>query len=139
MAEQDSPSALWSLLLAVWLLIIVAITTLPWGNFDGQAHWDRVQWIPFSHFSWRSPRRWLETIANVVLFIPLGFLVVRVHRAHGLWAGVIACGAGLAVSMSAELFQVFTVRRFPTMTDLCTNTFGSLCGAMAADRWGGPA
>ena len=135
MAEQDSPSTLWSLLLAVWLLVIVAITTLPWGDFDGQAHWKRVQWIPFSHLRAWSWGRWRDVIANVALFIPFGFFLACVRRAQGLWAMGIACGIGALVSVSAEIFQVFTTHRFPTMTDVCTNTLGSLCGAALAVRW----
>src|SRR5438093_7992563 len=34
-------------LLVLWTAVIICITTMPWNNFKGHAHWSRVRWVPF--------------------------------------------------------------------------------------------
>ncbi len=127
----------WRIALILWLTVILAVTTMPWRDFDGQAHWERIQWTPFPHVMSWGWGKWKERLANVALFVPFGFLAMRARNDRGLRAGLIISGLGFCLSGSAELFQVFTVHRFPTMTDLCTNTFGTICGVVVAHRWSG--
>lgn len=72
-----------------------------------------------------------QLIANMVLFVPLGFIVGR-----GLRLGAVSSAAvGLAVSMLIEVAQLtglfgiypYAYRTFET-TDLVTNTLGALVG-----------
>jgi glycopeptide antibiotics resistance protein len=105
------------------LAVIVLLTTWPW-RFQDHAHWDAVEWIPFSRYV--RARDW---IANIGLFLPFG--------AAYAWGGVErrlvgqAVVAGLACSLAVELAQVFMHGRAPTVADLIANTTGAWLGA----RW----
>jgi glycopeptide antibiotics resistance protein len=126
----------WRIGLTLWLLLIVAVTTTPWQDFDGRPHWDRVQWTPFPNLQAWGRGKWKEAVANVALFVPLGFLGMRALGGRGLRTAVVVGCLGLGLSTGAELFQVFTLHRYPTMTDICTNTIGALCGTLLGYRGG---
>jgi glycopeptide antibiotics resistance protein len=126
----------WRIALVLWLLVILVVTTMPWRDFDGRPHWDRIQWVPFPHVTTWGWARWKEKMANVALFVPFGFFATRARNGRGLRAGLFIGGMGLCLSIIVEFFQVFTVHRFPTITDVCTNTFGTICGVILAHRWG---
>lgn len=79
--------------------------------------------------------RLLQVVFNVLLFVPLGFLL-RVALRRGL---VVALVAGLAVSLLIELTQLTGVwgifpcgYRLFDVGDLTTNTMGSLVGSLIA-------
>lgn len=92
--------------------------------------------------SW--PVRWLEsscglprptgydvvqTAANVVLFVPLGWFAVALTRLT--WWQVTV--AGLVASVTIELGQAWLrPERFATASDVVANTSGALIGALAA-------
>lgn len=92
--------------------------------------------------SW--PVRWLEasfgiprptgydvvqTAANVVLFVPLGWFAVALTR----WSWWQVTVAGFVASVGIELGQAWLrPERFATVSDVVANTSGALVGAWAA-------
>lgn len=71
-----------------------------------------------------------ESAANVLLFIPLGFLVTRLAGRGFWWLGT---AAGLLSSCAIEAAQfVFLPARYPTAADVLANTLGALLGTLLA-------
>ncbi|GGE99360.1 VanZ family protein [Mycetocola zhadangensis] len=69
----------------------------------------------------------IESMANVALFIPVGFLLVLILGAGRWWLSVLA---GAALSAAIELGQLYFLdARFATMNDVFANTAGTLAGA----------
>ena len=68
-----------------------------------------------------------EVVANVALFVPLGFLLaIAVGR---VWPAVFLCLLG---SAGIEWFQTTLSSRVPTVDDVVHNTMGGVIGALAA-------
>lgn len=67
---------------------------------------------------------WVEFTANILLFAPLGALLV-------LWIGRFGWSvlAAVAISVGAELAQIVIPGREPTIRDVISNTIGALLGA----------
>lgn len=70
---------------------------------------------------------WIEAVANVLLFVPLGFLLTLLLRRHG-WGVVLAIG----LSVAAELAQAIIPSRQPSLRDVLTNAIGAAVGAALA-------
>jgi VanZ family protein len=70
-----------------------------------------------------------DAIANFVLYIPLGFAYSKARRGAGGTLILEAAIVGLLLSMTCELYQVFSPVRFPSMTDVLLNGLGALVGA----------
>ena len=66
-----------------------------------------------------------EVLSNVVVFIPIGFLLGIVLRKGGL-AGVMAVGIGISVVI--ELLQFTMMRGFCETDDVIHNAVGCLIG-----------
>jgi glycopeptide antibiotics resistance protein len=116
-----------ALVLAGVLLVILLVTVRPWYGFVGHSHWQLVEWVPFS-----AGVRPFDIIANVMLFVPFG---AALAWRRGGRAVLFATVAGALLSLSVELYQVYCHGHFPTMTDVLTNTSGTLLGA-ALGAWG---
>ena len=115
-------------LLPLWALFIVLVGTFPLTNFVGHSHWEYIQWLPTAD-NFRSRRFLFDIVANMVLFLPLGYLLDRslstttARRSLFLAVGV----AGL-LSLSMEWFQVYCHNRHPSPTDVVSNVTGTLIG-----------
>ncbi|MDL5352378.1 VanZ family protein [Microbacterium sp. zg-YB36] len=70
---------------------------------------------------------WIEFTANIVMFVPLGFLLTLLVRRH--WLGVVVA---LTVSVAAELAQLLIPSREPSLRDVLANTLGAGLGAALA-------
>ena len=114
----------------LWLAVIVWATTMPWSNFKGHSHWGSVRWVPFRDH----PLILSDDLANVVLFVPFGFLY---FKAMPLRSGRATILAGLLVSAllsgGAEFFQVFCHNRISSTTDVLTNVSGAAIGLWLAN------
>ena len=76
-----------------------------------------------------SPSLW-EYLANVALFIPLGFLSALRWRAIPLWGWVVIA---FSISATLELSQLlFLGGRTASLTDVSSNTVGGFTGALLA-------
>jgi VanZ family protein len=123
----------WTIFLIGWILLILVLCTFPWWVESPQ--WGRVRWIPLLDV-FHSPRRLLrDTIANWLLYLPLGFAYVRLRTAPAAKALGEAAVVGLLLSVTCEFYQVFSPVRFPTMTDVLTNTIGAFAGALIARKY----
>lgn len=117
-------------LLPLWALLIALAGTFPLTNFVGHSHWEYVLWLPTAD-NFRSRRFLFDIVANMALFLPLGYLLDRsfytttICRSLFLAAGV----AGL-LSLSMEWFQVYCHNRHPSTTDVVSNITGSLIGVL---------
>ena len=60
----------------VSLALIVALTTMPWRDYVGHSHWDRVRWVPFSDHGFP------EILLNVALFFPFGYCFRQALHGH---------------------------------------------------------
>jgi len=114
-------------------LVIFAAETMPWVNFKGHSHWTKVCWIPFGDHS--LPGFWWDVLSNIALFAPLGFTGVHATSARKLRAAAKIVALAALVSAAGELFQVYCHNRFPTVTDVCTNTVGSILGVILGFAW----
>lgn len=112
--------------LAAVLAVILLVTVRPWYGFVGHSHWQLVEWVPFS-----AGVRPFDIIANVSLFMPLGAVLAWRRGARAVFLATLA---GALLSLSIELYQVYCHGHFPTMTDVLTNTSGTLLGA-ALGAW----
>jgi VanZ family protein len=78
-----------------------------------------------------------DRIANVLLYIPLGFCLMlwlsrRVRRAAAV---IISVAAGSLLSLAIEVAQVYISSRVPSLMDLTLNALGTLVGATAGVAW----
>jgi glycopeptide antibiotics resistance protein len=72
----------------------------------------------------------LEFTANVLMFVPLGFLVSMLLPVRVWWLALIIC-PGLSVAI--ELTQAAALSaRFATVSDVVSNSTGALIGALLA-------
>jgi VanZ family protein len=68
----------------------------------------------------------IESMANVALFVPVGFLLVLILGARRWWLSILA---GAALSTAIELGQhYFLSARFATINDVLANTAGTIAG-----------
>lgn len=109
---------------------IVLITTLPWSNFQGHAHWAQVSWVPFAS-PFDNPR---DVVLNALVFGVFGYLFARSFSWRSPWIALLAAwGIAAALSASAEFYQVFCHGRFANMTDFFMNNVGVVLG-VAVER-----
>lgn len=70
---------------------------------------------------------WIEFVANILMFAPLGFLLTVLFR-HP-WYGVVLA---LALSAAVEIVQIVIPSRQPSMRDVLANVLGAAVGAAVA-------
>jgi glycopeptide antibiotics resistance protein len=110
---------------ALWVGVILFIV-VPWYRIQDHSHWARVGLVPFM-----TPEvRVRDVIANTFLYVPFGYLYYRVVDRHAGRAVIAAC----LLSLATELTQVYSHGRFPSATDLFSNTVGGWLGAVWAQR-----
>jgi len=122
---------IWRTLLVLWLVSVLFVISLPWWKFDGTPHWRNVQWIPFKGYVFATSIL-IESGANFLAFIPIGYLTVR-SCAPGIKRPLPLAGLlGLAASFSIEIYQLFCHHRVPASSDIMLNTAGAVLGAQLA-------
>ncbi|MGE3152110.1 MAG: VanZ family protein [Nitrospiraceae bacterium] len=123
----------WRFLWCAALLIIIWVTTVPGNVFVGHSHWFIVKWIPLQGF--RLSFEYLTDLAgNILLFVPLGYSQLHLESRLGRSGIPGAVVLGVILSLSVELFQVYSHGRAPSVTDVLCNGVGACIGALAA-RW----
>lgn len=90
----------------------------------------RFTLVPFSREGGGSL---VDNLANVLGFLPFGVLLALGwgSRLNGLYAGVLAA----LLSGSIEIGQIGFAGRYPSATDLTTNTLGGILGFVAGWFW----
>jgi len=95
--------------------------------------------LPFQ-FDW--PTRWrimlsggtVDVVANVLLFLPLGFLFRLARRPPVAHSALTVLWIGALASLAIESAQLFERERFSSVIDVATNAAGAWIGALAYDR-----
>lgn len=125
------PNSLWIIGLC-WVAVILAAGVLPVKNFVGHSHWNSIVWYPSSDLL-NSPQLVLrileDVVANILLFVPLGWIWVQHFSLKGRCPCLSTILIGFFLSLGIELYQVFCHSRFPSLLDLVANTGGTYWGA----------
>jgi len=121
---------MWWILWATWNIVILRFTVLPFENFVGHAHWDKVRWIPlYDH-----PSVLFDIVPNVALFVPFGYLLKRAlsgRSGRQTWILTFLLAGG--ISIGVEFYQVYCPNRFPSTTDIVTNLLGAIIGVLISE------
>lgn len=70
----------------------------------------------------------VQSVMNVMVFIPVGFLIGLSFRRLSWWKAIMA---GCLLSVSIELFQLLLKRGFSELDDVMHNTLGCVIGYIA--------
>jgi glycopeptide antibiotics resistance protein len=98
---------------------VIGVITLAPFHFELPAHW-RV--ITYGH--------WFDGIANVLLFLPLGFLYPLTRANRNAVSPLRVFLLGLVLSTAIETTQLFEHERFTSVIDAVTNAAGAGIGAI---------
>jgi glycopeptide antibiotics resistance protein len=97
-----------------------------------------VTLLPFDFAMPRAPRvmlfgGWVDVVANIGLFVPLGFLYAVARQDAGV-SPVRIMIVGLAASAAIESLQMFEVTRYASLSDVAANAAGAYLGAAGQRR-----
>ncbi|NJP99492.1 VanZ family protein [Streptomyces zingiberis] len=113
---------------ALYTAAVLAITVFPlevtYGPYANQAPWyTQINVIPLITLD-------ATAVPNVIMFVPLGFLLPLLTRAAGLWQVTArAAVASLAIESTQLLLYVVTHNgRSADINDLLVNTLGGVAG-----------
>jgi glycopeptide antibiotics resistance protein len=123
-AAAKSFSQLGLAILAYMLGVTLIITLLPF-QFQRPEHW-RIMMTGDA----------VDIVANVLMFVPLGFLYRLGTRHHARHTTMRVLWIGAIVSSAIESAQLFEIERYTSPLDIATNALGAWLGALAADRLG---
>lgn len=120
--DRETGTRLGVALLAYMLGVTLIITLLPF-QFDWPSRW-RVMFTG-------GP---IDIVANILLFVPLGFLYRLARRESFRHSTLTVLWIGALLSMGIELVQLFERERYTSVLDVGTNALGAWLGAWAFDR-----
>jgi VanZ family protein len=123
--------------LLLWVLFIIYATTLPF-DFSASGELANARLRRLAENPLQGGRNLADIVSNVLLFIPLGFLLAMWRAGRGASFGatlVLAVLSGAILSGSVEFTQLFAPHRVCSFVDLATNTFGSTVGAVTGWIW----
>jgi glycopeptide antibiotics resistance protein len=121
---------MWWILWGTWNTVILGFTVLPFENFVGHAHWDKVRWIPFYDHS----SVLFDMIANIIFFVPFGYLLKRAlsgRSGRQTWILTFLLAGG--ISTGIELYQIFCHNRILSTTDIVINLLGAIIGVLLSE------
>ena len=110
----------------VWWVIVILLVCLPWPGMKPHAQ-STPQFVPFTGAADR-PK---DVAANLLLFLPFGYLFAAAHPRRG-YAVLVMTAA--AISLGAEALQTLSPARFPSATDVVVNTAGAFVGGWSRRR-----
>jgi glycopeptide antibiotics resistance protein len=123
MVERHSIPLWW------WWSAVVLLVSAPWIGFTTEPQWDRINFVPFRDPG-DKPR---DVIANVLMFVPFGYSCFKWRVGGGRFAATLALA--VAVSLLAEVTQLFSTLRNPSATDVTMAALGASLGAMWRWLW----
>ncbi len=118
-------------LLAAWLTLVVGLTLLDRGAHYG----GRINYWLFSGYvaAWnnRSFGEFQQIVFNLIMFMPLGFLLPLLGKSFQRAVPVLL--VSLLLSLGVETAQLLTARGIFDLDDLLHNTLGGLAGFSLLD------
>ncbi|WP_438354498.1 VanZ family protein [Microbacterium sp. CJ88] len=126
MGEDAVPRRRWVVwALGVYAAVVVVVLLLPVGY---SAIVNRLtDWVQGATGVTTFGSGWIEFSANVLMFVPLGFLLTLLFR-HP-WYGTLLA---VALSAGAEIAQIVIPARQATLRDVLANSLGAAIGALIA-------
>jgi len=138
-ADGRKPDGGWSPGHAIALLVVAALiiyaSLFPFDFSRAQNSSGAVAHLLHSWADWDEPR---DLVANLLLYMPLGFCAVRALPPRLASARRIPLAAllGAALAACAELVQFHEPYRVSTMGDVYADALGAAFGGIAAVAWG---
>ncbi|GIK25937.1 MAG: hypothetical protein C3F19_04155 [Rhodocyclales bacterium] len=132
MKSPHSPLALY---LAVAYALLVAYASLhPLSGWRDTG----APLLDFLSAPWPRYHTGFDLAANILAYVPLGFLIVPALQGRlGIAAAaLLAALAGGGLSLALETLQNFLPSRVPSNIDLACNAIGAMIGAAAGMNWG---
>lgn len=134
MTKTRGPVLLSRYLALAWFGLVV------YGSLHPFSGWRDTGVSPLAFLEGGWPRYWsvFDLVANVLVYIPLGFLLaLGLTGLPGRWTpAVLATLLAGAVSFGLETLQTWLPSRVPSNLDLACNALGGLIGAVLAYRFG---
>jgi glycopeptide antibiotics resistance protein len=119
-----------------YALFVLYATLLPFQfTLDPAALQAKRAWINWNptQLVTGEPTPLTDVVSNIAFFVPLGVIGLHAQRRRGHAATIArAAGAGVLLSAGVETLQFFTPTRNPATSDVLTNGFGTLLGALVA-------
>lgn len=127
----------WANILVICSILLVLLLTLfPFNFFSRNLSTIDYRNLIFIGIRYNEP---IEALANVFLFIPLGFsltCLMQKRKLEGIVALVVIQALSSAFSLTIEVLQVFLPSRLPSLIDLLTNSVGAFLGFLCFRLWG---
>lgn len=126
--KSNSPNKLTTALLIIYLLALCWILIFKLGVRFSYMESRSISLIPFREaFLFNGRVNYGETIANLLIFVPLGLYTSVLFRSLNFWKKVLLF---TACSFLIEAIQfIFRIGAFD-ITDIITNTLGGILGTM---------
>ncbi|MBS1832559.1 MAG: VanZ family protein [Acidobacteria bacterium] len=124
MADGSSRKKAWIWLL-LYSLFVIHLSLYPWRFEPGR-------WKPWTGLLPETRGTWMDSVANIVLYLPFGLAAFRCFPSL---TRVTLAGALLSLSM--ECLQMFAPYRDSSLRDLFCNTLGATLGAVTV-LWAQP-
>ncbi|MCT9818986.1 VanZ family protein [Microbacterium sp. W1N] len=102
------------------IVVVILVAPISYSQIVNAVAEQLSRWFGLSWFG----SGWIEFAANILMFVPLGFLLALLIRPY--WAGV---GVALLVSAGAELVQMIIPSRVASLRDILANVAGAAVGA----------
>jgi VanZ family protein len=128
MSDRDAQHVHWRFLALAYLALLIYASLFPFSGWTTPAK-------PFEFLAPAWPHHWrrVDMLINVLAYVPLGLLLARWWRPSARFAPMIcATLAGAALSFGIESLQQFLPSRVASLTDVLTNTLGTLAGIVLA-------
>ncbi len=123
-----------SRLTRVYLLVILACTLFPYDPYFGDVFGDLQ--VRLDHLLSLEGLQTTDFLLNVLLFIPLGFLMASRLRRGLTWTSILVVVLAMCLSFTIEAIQVFLPSRFASLADVVANGLGALLGIVACHLGG---
>lgn len=132
--STEPPNSMAVAIIAITLLCISALTLFPYDFFLVETIND-FTWAGLLARAYRPVLMPLEFLANIIMFVPLGFGCALRLRKKTIVACLTILSISLAATLTIEFLQIFLPSRTPSHTDLIANTLGGGLGFVLWRYW----